>query len=89
MMHPFKIALFIGVALLGLQADVRAQLPKQDIPAPARGYDWREPAKKRLDAKEIEQLAKDKILVTNEALSRSLRRTSPRTCRCSSRPTRC
>ena len=67
MMHPFKIALFIGVALLGLQADVRAQLPKQDIPAPARGYDWREPAKKRLDAKEIEQLAKDKILVTNEA----------------------
>jgi len=67
-MHQFKMALLGSLVLLAFQADIRAQRPERKIPDPARGYDWKEAARKqRLDAKQIKQLAKDKILVTNEA----------------------
>ena len=44
---------------LGFQAVVVAQEPEQKLPDPARGYQWREAARKigELSAKEIEQLA--------------------------------
>ena len=68
-MRRFNMA-FLGVAIaLGFQAVVVAQEPEQKLPDPARGYQWREAARKigELSAKEIEQLAGDKILVTNQA----------------------
>lgn len=67
-MHQFKMALLGSVVLLAFQTDIRAQRPEPKIPDPARGYNWKEAARKqKLDAQQIEQLAKDKILVTNQA----------------------
>jgi hypothetical protein len=69
LMPRFNMA-FLGVAIaVGFQAIVVAQEPEQKLPDPARGYQWREAARKigDLSAKEIERLAADKILVTNRA----------------------
>jgi hypothetical protein len=68
-MHRFNIA-FLGMAItVGFQAAVVAQEPEKKLPDPAHGYQWKEAAQKtgELGAKEIEQLARDKILVTNRA----------------------
>ena len=69
LMRRFKMVI-LGMAIaLGFQAVVVAQEPEQKLPDPARGYQWREAARKigELSTKEIEQLAGDKILVTNRA----------------------
>ena len=72
LMLRLKIALYSGVVLLVLQAPVAAQQPEKKAPDPAHGYNWREAGKKRLNTQEIEQLARDKILVTNRGLQTGL-----------------
>jgi hypothetical protein len=54
---------------LAFPTDLLAQRrPEKDLPDPARGYDWEEAARKEgLSDKEIEQLARDKVLVANTA----------------------
>ena len=67
-MYQFRRALLGCVLFLVLQTAIYAQESEAEIPHPAQGYDWKEVARKeKLDAKQIEQLGKNKILVTNTA----------------------
>jgi hypothetical protein len=67
-MRCLKSALIGVLFVLAFQAGLQAQEEMPKLPDPARGYDWRKAAGKTgLGPKEIEQLDKDRILVTNEA----------------------
>ena len=67
-MRCLKTALIGVFFVLAFQTGVKAQQEMPKLPDPARGYDWRKVAGKTgLSPKEIEQLDKDRILVTNQA----------------------
>ena len=65
-MCQLKCALLGGVLALATQSFVLAQRPEHAAPNPANGYDWREAGRQQLGAQAIQQLAKDKILISNE-----------------------
>lgn len=67
-MRYLQMALLGGLFVLAFHPSVQAQRRQAELPDPAHGYDWKALAQKHgLRAREIEQLAKDKILVTNQA----------------------
>ena len=56
----------LGVSLFSTQAE--AQRPETALPDPETGYQWKDAAKgHKLQPEAVRQLARDKILVTNEA----------------------
>jgi hypothetical protein len=59
----------VGVLVVGLlPSPLAAQRPKQALPDPKAGYSWQDAARKAgLDAGDIEQVAKQKVLVSHEA----------------------
>ena len=66
---PLVTVAFLGAAvLLGLlPARVCAQRPEPALPDPKAGYSWQNAAKKAgLDATDVEQVAKQKVLVSHE-----------------------
>jgi len=61
------VPLALAALLMGAAA-APAQRPDSDMPDLAKGYKWQDAAKKcSLGAKDIEALAKQKVLMTNEA----------------------
>lgn len=57
-----------GLLLLAFARTTSAQPPDISLPDPKQGYQWKEVAQKQgLSEQDIEQLAKHKILITNEA----------------------
>lgn len=59
--------LLFGAWTLSLPASALAQRFNPTIPDPAKGYQWQDVAKqKALTAKDIEQLAKDKVLISQD-----------------------
>ena len=67
-MRYLSMALLGSLFVLAIHPSAKAQRRQAKLPDPAHGYDWKEVAQKHeLGAREIEQLAKDKVLVTNQA----------------------
>ena len=66
-MQRFRIGILISLLACIFHASVQAGPPRTSLPDLAKGYDWKAVARKAgLGDREIAQLGKDKILVTNE-----------------------
>jgi len=65
----FMLRAVVGVfVVVLLPSPLAAQRPKQALPDPKAGYSWQDAARKAgLDATDIEQVAKQKVLVSQEA----------------------
>ena len=67
-MRCLNMVLLVGLFVPAIPPIAHAQRQEAKLPDPAHGNDWKDTAQKfGLSAREIDRLAKDKVLVTNEA----------------------
>lgn len=67
-MRRWRLSLCWAAVLIVSPGVAQAQRSRTPFPDPAQGYQWREDAKKQqFPAEDIDKLAKNKILMTNEA----------------------